>query len=646
LANAIARPGKELVVPQKSLPTRTLRERPDLDQLKRQAKELLDAFVAGRAEAAVEVNAHYHDARAETFALHDAQLVLGRAYGFDSWAKLKAHVDGVTMTRLADAVRAGDIPGVQAMLNVRPELAHMVMGESNEHRALHYAVLNRLPEMVRVLMEHGADARVGIYPHRVATGALTIATERGYAEIVDIIRMEERRRDAPDPRAMPALHRLFEVVNGGDHSAAIALMEADPSLIHAHAPDGWTPLHLATSILSERIVGWLLDHGAEVNAANKGGNTPLAVAASNCSPPPQDQLDRVRDMLLHRGAELTVWVAVSRGELDWIRAHRAESGRWTSDFGLLTRAVQDDRPEVLRLLLEFGLDPNERVRLRGMEEIVYSWGEPLRQCANLGKLAMAEMLLERGADPNTNVYAGSTALYGAYARRDDAMVRLLERHGAALDAGSVGNLRLTEQARQMLVDEAAGRLRQRTFYPGETLAEELLCSGASGGAPEIVRLALGRLDWSRDDPRWHRNLEATLYPDPEWDRSTYLECFRLILARCDATARGPYGVTILHDVIASRSSVGKMTPEEQVAFAATLVDAGARVDVRDDLLKSTPLGWACRWGRVELVKLLLERGADPIEADAEPWARPQAWAEKMKHDAVVALLREYGQRHS
>jgi hypothetical protein len=91
----------------------------------------------------------------------------------DSWPKLKACVDGVTMTRLADAVRGGDIPGVQAMLNVRPELAHMVMGESNEHRA-HYTVLNRMPEMVRVLMEHGADARVGIYPHRVATGALTI----------------------------------------------------------------------------------------------------------------------------------------------------------------------------------------------------------------------------------------------------------------------------------------------------------------------------------------------------------------------------------------------------------------------------------------------------------------------------------------
>jgi ankyrin repeat protein len=69
-----------------------------------------------------------------------------------------------------------------------------------------------------------------------------------------------------------------------------------------------------------------------------------------------------------------------------------------------------------------------------------------------------------------------------------------------------------------------------------------------------------------------------------------------------------------------------------------LLDAGARLDIRDNILRSTPLGWACRWGRVELVKLLLERGADPVEADAEPWATPRAWAEKMGRAAVLAEL--------
>ena len=61
-----------------------------------------------------------------------------------------------------------------------------------------------------------------------------------------------------------------------------------------------------------------------------------------------------------------------------------------------------------------------------------------------------------------------------------------------------------------------------------------------------------------------------------------------------------------------------------------LLDHGARLDLRDDLLKSTPLGWACRWGRKELVELLIARGAPVNEPDAEPWATPRAWAEKMK----------------
>jgi len=79
-------------------PLRTLREHPDLDQLKRQAKELLAAYRAADAPAVAEVSHHYHGADPATFALHDAQLVLARAYGFESWPKLKALVDGATVS--------------------------------------------------------------------------------------------------------------------------------------------------------------------------------------------------------------------------------------------------------------------------------------------------------------------------------------------------------------------------------------------------------------------------------------------------------------------------------------------------------------------------------------------------------------------
>ena len=103
----------------RSLPTRKLREHPDLAQLKRQAKELLDAFSAGDDAAGAEIKAHYHGASPLTFRLHDAQLVLARAYGFDSWPKLKAFVDGVTVKRFEEVARNGDIAQLRAMLKQR-----------------------------------------------------------------------------------------------------------------------------------------------------------------------------------------------------------------------------------------------------------------------------------------------------------------------------------------------------------------------------------------------------------------------------------------------------------------------------------------------------------------------------------------------
>src|SRR5205823_3434222 len=95
------------------------------------------------------------------------------------------------------------------------------------------------------------------------------------------------------------------------------------------------------------------------------------------------------------------------------------------------------------------------------------------------------------------------------------------------------------------------------------------------------------------------------------------------------------GQTILHEVIARDHGVG-------LQLAAMLLDAGAQLDIRDHLLMSTPLGWACRWGRTELVKLLLAHGADPIERDAEPWATPRAWAEKMHRADIVEILDSAG----
>jgi len=85
---------------------------------------------------------------------------------------------------------------------------------------------------------------------------------------------------------------------------------------------------------------------------------------------------------------------------------------------------------------------------------------------------------------------------------------------------------------------------------------------------------------------------------------------------------GGGGFTILHHLA---SNYGQ-AQETSVIQATMLLDSRASLTKRDPLLKSTPLGWACHWGRIELVKLYLERGADASEADAERWATPLAWA--------------------
>lgn len=138
---------------------RRMRQHPDLEQLKRQSKELLAAFRAADAAAVNEVTACYDDPQLATFALHDAQLVIARSYGFDSWPKLKAYVDGVTIRRLVEAVSNGAIERVRAMLKTRPELANMTVSYGDEHRAIHYAVMQRQPEITRLLMRKGATRR-------------------------------------------------------------------------------------------------------------------------------------------------------------------------------------------------------------------------------------------------------------------------------------------------------------------------------------------------------------------------------------------------------------------------------------------------------------------------------------------------------
>jgi len=625
----------------KSIPTRSLREHPDLDQLKRQAKELLEAFLAREHSAVKEVNAYYRKANPGTFALHDAQLVLARSYGFESWPKLKAAVDGVTAANLHKAVESGDLEAVRELLTRRPEIVDQGRGMS----PLNLAVQRRDLGMARLLLEFGANPDAGIWPYQDATSPRVIARDRGYQEISEAIDAALEKRGTRPSQVPPEVRRkVREAHMSGREEAMVAVIDEHPELADWRHSDGTTMLHLAAGRGETLTVKWLLDHGKDVNVRAHGvphqsatfldrapqGWTPLDFAATGRGSDEwlfnNDRFQRAGKLLLEHGAELSPLSAAALGRWDYLEKF---SKQQLEGKGVLEAAVKGDQPDTLRRLLDLGLDPDEPIQVGHMEEKAWSSGGPVFQAVVLTRFGMASLLLERGADPNANVFTAGSAAFKAYDSRNPELIALIEKYGGWIDAGAAGYAAQTEMARKMLAGEIDPHLEPNDMS-GHTVAEQLLWGGASSLCDDIVRMALERVDWPPDDPRWFGMLRR-----PTWNNAHRPECcdtFRLILARAGPHHRDPdHGQTILHEVVAGDRGPG-------LQLATLLLDAGARLDTRDDLLKSTPLGWACRWGHVEMVKLFLARGADPVEADAESWATPRAWAEKMKHPAVLAVL--------
>ena len=53
---------------------------------------------------------------------------------------------------------------------------------------------------------------------------------------------------------------------------------------------------------------------------------------------------------------------------------------------------------------------------------------------------------------------------------------------------------------------------------------------------------------------------------------------------------------------------------------------------------ATPLGWAAREGRKDMVEWLLSKGARPDLPRDEPWALPVEWAKRHGRGEIVAVL--------
>jgi len=408
----------------------TLPAHPNLDQLRRRAKDLLRAAGSGDADALQQIRLV-----SDRITLATAQLALARSYGFASWPALKAEVEARTLdlAEQADAfLRAsiGDGSGRAArMLAASPELARfnfataVVLGEAEHVRA----------ELER---DRGAatrvDRRTGWSPLHAVSGS------RWH-------QFEPERADG-----LLAVARLL--IDAG----------ADPRAVSAARP-GWSPLRCVIASSNSgpsnrRIVELLLAHGAVPDdhdvylagfAHDRLELLPLLLARlpdaraileqALAAPLSQDDVEAAR-LLLEAGADpnryrnddgepmpvvnAAIHAGCSAAFVDLLLRHGAVGPASAAD-AFLAACIRADRDEALRLL---AADPGLVSHLTDDERATFV------RAAGSGNTPAVALMLELGVPLDTRGDDGATALHAAaYAGKLDTVRLLLER-GADVEA--------------------------------------------------------------------------------------------------------------------------------------------------------------------------------------------------------------------
>lgn len=345
------------------MPTKPLPVRPSLEQLKKQAKDLLDAQRAGTAAAAQRIREFHPQFRRSddaaivraAFKLSDAQLAVAREYGFPSWPQLKYHLDApdrddlqapkherikdADFRKAVDLLDAGRAEELRVWLSDHPPLARGRIDLPGSNYFTNPALLEfiaenptrrgtlppNIVEVARVILDAGAGRDRTILDSTLdLVASSNVARECGVQ--VDLIALLLSYGADPTPAArtaalygeFPAVEALRECGATPDLrvSAAVGNIDEVRSLIAgADAESLDWGLAMAANHGHADIVALLLDAGANINRYSPVGGhshaTPLHQAVAS------DQ-ERIVRLLIERGADRTIDDLRYNGTpLDW-----------------------------------------------------------------------------------------------------------------------------------------------------------------------------------------------------------------------------------------------------------------------------------------------------------------------------------------
>ncbi|MEE8435768.1 MAG: ankyrin repeat domain-containing protein, partial [bacterium] len=284
---------------------------------------------------------------------------------------------------------------------------------------------------------------------------------------------------------------LMAAVGKGDLTQVKRLVAKgkDPSQI---SPEGMTALMEAAEAGHLAIVRYLVEKGADLNAAHRstpgsgggyGGRTALEKATAR-------KRIAIAEYLMEKGAAITPFALIrmieQRGDLSAMALNRLDDPQTAQS--VLTGVLRMGKWNVAERLLKLGADARKRD---------LSGNTPTHWAAGWGKIAAMRFLLRHGADINAVNRFGKTPLDNAAGLHRLKMIEFLLAHGADVRTGAPLASALQSLAGRARAAQAIPVVRTLlrrgadVNRPDPRFDETPLMQAARAGSLELVRLLVG-----------------------------------------------------------------------------------------------------------------------------------------------------------